>query len=185
MGNWNIEQNDIAEGVTVYTEVTNAKSAGGVTFSKYFYTMWEMLCRRHRVLRDNWMFITQLFQWYLIHPICSVCCFVMRERAQHSQCQFQVFSMQGAATYLTSHMEWSWLLYYQRGASRSPGDSTPLHTSQAVWSVRTHTHTFIMLLCLSGGGSPREINLLMHLWCRLNENLAHHGFSALGESFFY
>lgn len=100
---------------------------------------------------------------------------------------FQVFSMQREAFW---HPTWSKAGYSTTTEEllHAQQDSVSLCTT-CVYVICAHwhtlTHTFIMLLWLSGRGSSREINLLMHLWCRLNENLAHHGFSPLGRSFFY
>lgn len=124
------------------------------------------------VLMDNWMFITlfSLLVFKTSHLLCaSLWCSGMHSivsaSSRCSVCKGLLFDLPHGAKLATNREK---LLH--------PLETLHLCTPHSLCDQCTYTHTFIMLPCLSSGGSPREINLLMHLWCRLNENLAHHGF---------
>lgn len=139
---WGAKEICKSEGITIYAEVKNTNSLEGITRHLVNISrLWVQGCAGSTKLDGTTgCLLLNFFQWYLMRPICSVCCFVMQWPAEHRRCQ----DTRGAATYLTSHMEGSCLLYYQ-GELIHPRETLHLCTPHSLCDQSTHTH----LLCYS------------------------------------
>lgn len=140
----------------VCAEVIRSNSAGGITQHLVNICIlcekcWLLIHKRTpfsgymvRVLMDDWVFIALLFQWCSKHPICSPCCFEMRQRAQHSQCHFQVFGVRRAAIWPPT---WS-----EAGYSTTvvellhPWETLYLCAPHSLCDQCTHTHIYYATL---------------------------------------